>query len=577
MTELSAWSAAAATDGYSRRKFLRVFTGATAIVLAGPAFLAACGGDDEDESEPTAAGGTSATAATTASATEAASTAVRGGTLTFALATEPTIGGLDPNVSPAAVAHRVMQNIYDTLVIQRPDFSYAPGLASAWEVSDDGLVWTFTLRSDVTFHDGTPFNAEAVKFNFERIKNPDTGSYFATTLLGPFASAEVVDDYTLRATFSAPHAPLLDSLSSAFLGMVSPAAVALHGAEFANNPVGTGPFKFVSWAKQDRIVLAANADYAWGSEVFDHQDAPYVDELIFRIIPEASTRLGAVQTGEVDLAESILPQDLAGLESSDDTFVTSAISPGSPYVLGFNQSKPPFDDENVRKAFIYSLDRAGIVEALYGGTYPLAEGPLSQSTFAYSGASVGQYARDLDQANSLLEAAGWVMGSGSVREKDGTPLEIVILGGDVDREQRHAIEEAIQLQSGEVGFSVQLLRLPAAQFTEARNANQHNITGTSFVSSDPDILRQLYHGSSSQNLPRIAIPELEALLEQGAQTITPEERATIYAEVQKYLMDHGMLAPFYEFPYYVGGRTGVEGVKFDTRAYPVVYDTFKEA
>jgi len=111
----------------------------------------------------------------------------------------------------------------------------------------------------------------------------------------------------------------------------------------------------------------------------------------------------------------------------------------------------------------------------------------------------------------------------------------------------------------------------------ARHANQHNITGTSFVSSDPDILRQLYHGSSSQNLPRIAIPELEALLEQGAQTITPEERVTIYAEVQKYLMDHGMLAPFYEFPYYVGGRTGVEGVKFDTRAYPVVYDTFKEA
>lgn len=554
--------------GLDRRRFLKMATGATAIVVLAPAFLVACSDDEDDAGGGDATGGTGA-----ALDGDAAVAFVEGGTLTFALATEPTLGGLDPNVSPAAVAHRVMQAIYDPLVVQLPDFSYAPALAESWEMAEDGLTWTFVLRPGVTFHDGTPFNAEAVKFNFDRIQDPETGSFFAITLLGPVTETEVVDEYTVRLHLATPHAALLDSLSSAFLGIVSPAAVAASGAEFANQPVGTGPFIFERWDKQDRIVLRANPDYAWGSPAFEHQDAPYVEELVFRIIPEAGTRLGALQAGEVDLAESILPADIAGLAGGDDTFADFAITPGSPYVLILNHAKPPFDELAVRQALAAAFDRAGVVQALYGGLYPLAEGPLASSTFAYDPTVEGTITYDPDRARALLDEAGWTVGDGGVRERDGQRLVIQLLASDVDREQRHAIDEALQVQAAEVGFDIQMQRVPTAQFLELRNANEYHVVGTSFVSSDPDILRSMYWSETpSFNNAQLDDPEFDALVLGGQQALTAAERVDFYAQAQHYLLDHASIIPIYEFPYYVGGRAPVAGLRFDTRAYPVLYD-----
>src|SRR5581483_3172773 len=207
---------------------------------------------------------------------------VQGGTLTVALATEPTSGGLDANVTPLAVTHRVIENLYDSLVTETNDFQFKPALATSWEISPDGKTYTFKLRNDVKFHDGTAFDAQAVKFNFDRIRDPKTASLYAVVLAGPMDSVEATDATTVKITFKTAYAPFLDYASEAFLGFVSPAAVQKYGADYANNPVGTGPFVFKEWKKQSSITLTRNPDYKWGSPINFHSGPAYLDTLIFK-------------------------------------------------------------------------------------------------------------------------------------------------------------------------------------------------------------------------------------------------------------------------------------------------------
>lgn len=560
--------------GMSRRNFLRM-VGGVVVVGAGGSLLA-CGDDDDDSTgEPV---GTPAGAQPTLAPPTTTASIVRGGTLTFGLATEPTLGGLDANVTPAAVTHRVIQNIHDTLVTMDSDFKIIPSLASSWDISPDGKTYVFKLRNGVTFHDGTPFNAEAVKFNIDRIRDPATKSYYSIVLLGPIDTVSVIDPQTVQLNFKAPHAPFLDYASQSFLGMVSPAAVQKFGASYADNPVGTGPFMFKEWVKQSRITLVRNPDYTWGSSVYRHSDAAYLDQVVFRFIPESATRTGALQSGEVDVIESVFPVDVEKLRGGN-TFVASALSPGSPFVLQMNQSKPPFNDRAVRRAFLHGVDRKGLIKALYNDVYELAEGPLAPTTFAYGKTIEGMYPYDPAKAKQLLEGAGWVPGGGGVRAKGSDKLEAVYLEGDIDREQRHAIAESIQAQLKEIGFDIKIQYLASGPFVEARSQNAYSILGTSFVSSDPDIMTNLYHSSrttgSAGNASKLQSADVDKLLQEGAQAVTREARISTYARLQHLVMENAVVAPIYSFPYIVAGRKSVNGLTFDSRAYPNLYDVFK--
>jgi peptide/nickel transport system substrate-binding protein len=176
-----------------------------------------------------------------------------GGEIVVGLNLEPD--NLDPAVTPFAVSHWVMMNIYDTLVWRANDGTFHPGLAEEWETSEDGTVYTFTLRQGVNFHDGTPFNAEAVKFTFDHIVDPESHSGFAASLLGPYDRTEVPDEYTAEVHFREPYAPFLDSASQAFLAIVSPTAVQADRVAYLRNPVGTGFMKFDEWVQNDHISL----------------------------------------------------------------------------------------------------------------------------------------------------------------------------------------------------------------------------------------------------------------------------------------------------------------------------------
>jgi len=228
------------------------------------------------------------------------------GRIVYGLTLTPS--GIDPHVNASSELGIPLTSVYDTLVYQDPESGeFVPGLAEQWEVSDDGLVYTFYLRQDVIFHDGTPFNAEAVRFNLERITSPDLASQKARFMLGPYERTEVVDEYTVRIHLSEPSAPLLDSLSQVYLGMASPTAVEQWGGEYQLHQVGTGPFVFAEYVPGDHLLLRRNSDYAWGPPVYQNKLAQ-LEEIEFRFFTDPATRSPALETGGADVMGEIPPR-----------------------------------------------------------------------------------------------------------------------------------------------------------------------------------------------------------------------------------------------------------------------------
>ncbi|MEX2102796.1 MAG: ABC transporter substrate-binding protein, partial [Gaiellaceae bacterium] len=336
---------------------------------------AGCGGDDDDGAAP--------------SGTETGEGGQAGGTLVFGSSADPVV--LDFALISDGESYRVMLQMYETLISQKPGTTeLVPGLATEWESDEAGTAWTFTLREGVNFHDGTPFNAEAVCANFERWYN-FTGSFqnasatyywqygfgggFAVPeegAVGPedsiYKSCEVVDDTHVILNLNRPSATILQGLTLGPLSMQSPAAMEEFGANEGEvdedgifhptgtygteHPSGTGPFKFESWTREDRLVLVRNEDY-WGEKAL-------LDRLIFRPIADNAARLQALQTGEIDGYDLVEPQDVETIEADDQFQILDRPAFNVAYV-GFNISEPPLDNPEVRKAIAYGLDRQAVV------------------------------------------------------------------------------------------------------------------------------------------------------------------------------------------------------------------------
>ena len=238
-----------------------------------------------------------------------------GGTLIYGLATK--FDTLDPTVTTFSVIGKIGYHVFDPLVWQSSAGKYEAGLAESWQVSPDAKTYTFKLRKDVKFHDGTPFNAQAVKFTFDRIVDPATKSQLGISLLGPYDGTDVVDDSTVRVRFKTPYAPFLDSVSVPYLAPVSPDAVQKAGKDYGSTAlVGTGPFKFVSYSADSEVVLVRNDDYKWGPAFLKSRAAPYLDKIIWRIIPESTTRIATAESGELTFVEDVPTQDYQRVKSS---------------------------------------------------------------------------------------------------------------------------------------------------------------------------------------------------------------------------------------------------------------------
>lgn len=495
-----------------------------------------------------------------------------GGNLTFALATSPDT--LDPHRSGLAVAVRAIRTIYDNLVVQLPDGSVKPWLAKEWSVSKDGKSYTFKLREDVKFHDGTPFNAEAVKYNLDRVIDPATKAANSLALIRPYSSSEVIDEYTIKVNLDAPSQAFLGNLSQALLGIVSPTAAKKYGDQLGKNPVGTGPYTFVKWDENADIVVAKNKDYNWGPETVENKGAPHIDTITFKIVPEEATRIGSVQSKQVLAAESVPPQNIAALKSDPNQQLLQANTVGLPYTLFFNLRRAPWDNVKVRQAVQSAVDVESIVKTLYLGNYERAWSALSPGILGYDKALEGSITPDINHANQLLDEQGWVKGADGIRVKDGKKLSLHYVDGSPNREKRNDIAAIIQQQLKPLGVAVDVVITKDIASVIYQNWD-YDLYGNSQVNSDPNALYAFYHTSAEGERPTLSglsDPKIDQLLEQGAVETDSTKRVEIYSQIQKYLMEQAVILPIYVFPYTVAASKNVEGIQFDSLGYPLFND-----
>ena len=495
------------------------------------------------------------------------------GKLIYGLTLSPS--SIDPHSGASSELGIPLTSVYDPLVWLAPDGQFVAGLAQRWEVSADGKTYTFHLRKDVKFHDDTPLNADAVCFSLQRIVDPATKSAKAIGLLGPFEGCEAVDGYTARVLLKAPYAPFLSAVSQVYVAIVSPTAVKQWGDEYQFHQVGTGPFMFQEYVPKDHLILKRNPSYRWAPAFFAHQGPAYLGEVEFRFFVDPATRAPALESGDVQVMGEIPPVDAARLERAPDFSLLSVPVPGQPLQMYLNTTRAPLDDVRVRQALVYAADRQAIVDAVFMGYSPIAYGPLCRSTWGYDGSVEELYAFDPNKARELLEQAGWRDTDGDgIRDKDGQPLALdtVLMSWGFVPEVGQMLQQQYLLVG--VRLKTELLAYPAA--LQAASEGKHHLIPFTFSGSDPGILRSAFHSANADggfNWAKVRDAQLDAWLDQGEQVLDTEERAMVYAQIQRSIMDQALIVPIRDYVNLNGVSARVQGLQFDAQGwFPWLYD-----
>lgn len=502
--------------------------------------------------------------------------------LTFAIeGANLSAGHMDPHSSQLDVSALVQRNVLDSLVAQDSDGSFVPWLATDWEISEDQLEYTFHLREDVTFTDGTPFNADAVVANFNHITDPATASAQAASMIGyaedggSYVGTEAVDEYTVRVTFSTPYAPFLSAVSTSLLGFWSPKVLEEKADELKTGgpgiSVGTGPFILSEYVPDQEIVYTANPDYNWGPENIDHTGPSDIDTLTVRILPETSVRTGALTSGEVDVAGNITPSTV---EQIGDGYTVQAVElPGIPYSLYLNETYGVFADERVRQAFSIGFDAESAVDSIFFGQYPRAWSILGPTTpNSYDASLEGTWPYDPEKAGQLLDEAGWTgRDADGYRTKDGKRLSVRWIAWTPIPDDRAALADLIQSDLRDIGFEVVREALEPAAYNEQYGPKTFDLTDWGFSGVDADALRSHLHTDGFQNASQVSDPELDGLLESAVATSDPAARAAIYTDVQQWNAEHVAIVPLYVPSLITAYSNNVENLTFDLYGRPLFY------
>jgi peptide/nickel transport system substrate-binding protein len=481
---------------------------------------------------------------------------------------EPTL--LDPHQLATTNTTTLLRPIFDTLVWQNADGSFSGSLADSWVVSDDGLEYTFKLRDDVVFHDGSPWNAEGLKVNFEHILAPETKSPLAASYIAPYASSEVIDEYTLKVTLSTPYSSFINVLAQTYLSIISPKQITEAPETIAEHPIGSGPFKFVKWIKGESLQLERNDDYAWAPAEAKNQGTAYLDGIIYSFVSEDSVRYNGVAAGDFDIIEWTPPQQVKQVEQNPDLGFASTLRPGHPFSIWLNNARAPFDDVAVRQAFVAAIDRAEIVDTVSFGQWKTSNGYITPVTPDYSENAVA-IDFDKDKANDLLDKAGWTeKDSDGYRVKDGKRLTAYIPNVGV-LAQTTQILELVQAQAKDVGFDVQIQLVSAQEATDRAAVGDYDLSAGIWTTNTADVLWIRYSSDNittperrGQNGSYTSDAALDALLDQARQTTDDTERGTLYADAQARLVELAPALPLYIRPDLVTYRNAVKGVTFES-------------
>ena len=441
--------------------------------------------------------------------------------------------GLDSHKVTTTISFQVMQQIYSTLLTLDDKGKVYPGLAESYSVSEDGLTYRFKIRSGNVCHDGTKLDAAAVKWNFDRVSNPDTGSPFASSY-GDIAETKVEgSDVVLQ--LNAPFSPLPSFLGGVLSIMMCPSSV--NGEDF--NPVGTGPWKFVSWDRNNKIVLERNEDYINYHPLVTNPGPPHMKNLIIKVIPEGIARMAALRTGEVDFAEPSIP-DAAELALDPNFKVYTSPLSGQQGYLGSTYRIPPFDDIRARRAVGYAIDRNACANIAFEELSEATHCPIAPGLPGEDQALCSQWGTsyDPDKAKSLLAELGY---------NANNPLKI-----NFEASQLQGWDECntiIQQQLKESHIDAKLNIHQWAGWTEAMTAANSRTSGTPAIWSvgmsgtDGDYLVFLWGLPGAQGAG-IDVPEFQQMLV-DQRALTGDARIAKLHEVQKFLLEGGYEIPLF--------------------------------
>jgi peptide/nickel transport system substrate-binding protein len=424
-------------------------------------------------------------------------------------------------INAASVTH---SKIYEGLVGRDKNAEIKPLLAKEWKQLDD-VTWEFKLRNDVKFHDGTAFNAEAVKTNFNRLLDPNVASPRAV-VFKMVKEVKVVDEFTVQFILSEPFSPLLSILASHEGGIISPKTVEKFGKNIINEPNGTGPFVFESWTPGQEIVFNKNNDY-WGTKV-------KVDKVVYKVVPEETTRISMLETGEAHIAEPLSVPMMTTVEASSAAEIYRSEGFGTEYI-GFNFQQEPFNDIRVRKAISHAVEMDSIIKGVYNNVGKKANSLLGSKVFGYH-PDMSAYEYNLNEAKKLLAEAGY---------PDGFETTLKTM----DSKERINMAEVLQSQLKGIGIKVNIEVLEYGTFIEAVNSGNSEMFILSWrnATGDADYNQyNLFHTNSmgaAGNTFFYSNKEVDQLIDEARKEKDSNKRIELYAQSQELEMEDAVYIP----------------------------------
>jgi len=440
---------------------------------------------------------------------------------------------LDPSTVTAVNDFRILMNLYDGLVRYKDGtLEVEPALAESWTISGDGLTYSFTLREGISFHDGSPLNAEAVKFTFDRMLDEnyphhDTGPFPLSFFFSAIASVEAKDERTVVFTLNEPYAPFLSNLAYPTGLIVSPAAVEQHGKDFGRNPSGTGAFRFAEWESNAKVVAVRNDDY-WSG-------ASSLEALVFRPITDANTRVAEMLSGGIDLMVEVPPDNVATF-GEDAAYTVHEQAGPHVWFLILNAKEGPFADKRVRQAINYAIDKKSLVDNVLQGTAQVAAGPTPPAfSWAYN-ESLQPYPHDPEKAKALIKEAGF----------EGSKLTFYVTEGGSGMLDPVPMGTAIQADLAKVGLEVEIETYEWNTFLGKVNPGlegKADMAEMAWMTNDPDTLPYLalrteaFPDKGGFNSGYYSNPKVDELLEAARRSTDQAERAKLYQEMQEIVQD----------------------------------------
>lgn len=442
--------------------------------------------------------------------------------------------------------------IHDRLVTRDYEFGYKPGLAESWDVSEDGLTWTFYLRKDVKFHDGKKFTAEDVKWTIDTIKDPDTASPFSGDLAA-IKEVNIVDEHTVEMVLNYPFPNLLYNLSATASGIHPANAYDTYGSDYGKKVViGTGPYKLGEWTPGDKTVLVRNEDYNWGPEWMSNRGPALIDKIVLKIIPDENSRIMELEVGGIHILRNVPETYVERLDKKSDITVYKEPATKLGY-LAYATDKEPFTDVRVRRAINHALNKEEIIQFVLNGIGEAAYGylpPALKDEYLQESKDLA-YDYDPEKAKQLLAEAGY---------PDGLRLT---LSADNSSKSRK-LAEIIQVQLKAVGIEASIQTFDSSGYADFLREGKQELFIREYSWSNADILdwfllsRQFPYPNHS----RWVDERTDELITYAAQRPTWDERAEAYKEVQRYLIDQAVWAPVYIPMNMIAVRKEVKNFKY---------------